>query len=341
MLESYLEYRLFNESSSSITKILPKGSILFHSTVEKFNLPLRVGGYDKVFWTAEDSGISQMYIPVSSTLYTNTTNITNPSNNKDIQLFQKALGIEYDYSQVEFNGNRAVSYKPAPIFKDIYDEDSDKKAVWYSLKKEVDALYDEYNNSDKHDRELLKKLSDKKIELENLEKQVYGKSIDAKKNELVNKLITDKFGYTPDHTDNYSGNYSWKLKVKFDEGILPANSRSIGTLYILTLKRDFKFYDYAEGREGDLTDLDYHKLDLFRTVEKNGYDGIIINDFAQSELEGNLGHKSFGIFSNAIKDLDVKSISASHPTNEWTEHMWKTRDWRSEEYVKYSNNQTH
>lgn len=43
-----------------------------------------------------------------------------------------------------------------------------------------------------------------------------------------------------------------------------------GRLFIITPKEDLKIYDLTMGgkSEGDLTDLEYNKLDLFRKVEK-------------------------------------------------------------------------
>ncbi len=41
-------------------------------------------------------------------------------------------------------------------------------------------------------------------------------------------------------------------------------------------------------------DLDYHKLDVFDAARENGYDGIIINDFVKSTVQGSVGHVSYG-----------------------------------------------
>ena len=45
----------------------------------------------------------------------------------------------------------------------------------------------------------------------------------------------------------------------------------------------------------------------FQKVEKDGYDGIKINDYAQVESEGNFGHTSIGLF---------ESISTTRPVTD-------------------------
>ena len=56
--------------------ILKPGSILFHSSGEEFNLPLKVSPYDGVLWTTNSSIISQTYIPVSGSFVYTTTYLT-------------------------------------------------------------------------------------------------------------------------------------------------------------------------------------------------------------------------------------------------------------------------
>jgi len=96
--------------------------------------------------------------------------------------------------------------------------------------------------------------------------------------------------------------------------IMPADWKLPGRL-LITSACDLRFYDHAAGREGDLMDLDYHNLELFREVEKQGYDGIIIHDFLQDDTHGNVGHLSYGIFEQAAKHLDWIEIPAIN--REW------------------------
>lgn len=333
MIKSYKQYIIESVSEkSNMDLILPKGSILFHSSVEPITLPLRVGSYDKVLWTAKDSGISQMYIPKStSSTYTNTNTYVHPLYDKTLRSIQKQLGIDYDYSDVEWNGTAPRSYKMPAIFSEVNNEYYKNRDAYYALDKEVKQL-----ESDNADREII---YGKKKELKELGDTVFNStSLERKYNDIVNDIIIKKFGYKPTNSYDNANNYQWKFKTKFNDGMYElkhSDYKVVGKLYILTLKRDFKFYNYAFGKEGDLTDLEYHKVDMFRNAEENGYDGIIINDFAQSDVHGNFGHISYGLFKDAIKDLSVEYIDATHPSDEWTEKMYKKNDYRSEEYIRY------
>ena len=337
-MKTYKEF--LKESNNSNVLIIKKGHKLFHSSVEKITLPLRVGGYDEVLWTAEDSGISQTYIPVSSSMYTSTSNWVSPVYNESDRNIQKQLGIDYDYSEVKWNGRDVSSYKSAEIFKDLYEENNKKYKEWVKLQKQYDELQKQYNENP-HIIPIREELYKLKKELEIVKNEYFGNhSLEKQKNEMVNKILMDKFGYTPTSKHDYNKDYSWKLKwtVENDKIILvPASYRSKGTLFILTPKRDLKIYDYAYGRsEGDLTNVDYHKINIFQTVEENGYDGIQIWDFAQVESEGNFGHKSIGLFKDTIKDLDVDIVeNVEHPNEEDFNEMWGNRDWRSKEYKKF------
>ena len=118
------------------------------------------------------------------------------------------------------------------------------------------------------------------------------------------------------YKEKYPG-YFTGVTTDADGSLRPANYKSVGRVLKVICNRDFKFYDYAAGKEGDLMDVDYHKIDLFRQMEKEGFDGIIINDFAQSGHYGNYGHISYGFFKNSIKDLTIKQIrNQTHPSLE-------------------------
>ena len=88
----------------------------------------------------------------------------------------------------------------------------------------------------------------------------------------------------------------------------------VGRLFIFTAVEPLKVYDYTYGgeREGDLLNVDYHNISLFRKVEALGYDGIKINDFAQSKNWGNFGHTSIGLFNGTLEKLSWTTIPASN-----------------------------
>lgn len=146
------------------------------------------------------------------------------------------------------------------------------------------------------------------------------------KNQYVNQKLKE-LGYEP-LEKGYEENYQWKLK-KSENEILPGDYRRKGQLYIIKPKRKMKLYDMAMGNEPDLTERQYHELDTFDWAMQNGYDGVKINDFAQTESHGNIGHISYGFFKNAIKDLEMTAINdVVHPKELNGPH--------SEEYKKYA-----
>jgi hypothetical protein len=223
------------------------------------------------------------------------------------------------------------------VFKDLYEEHNKKYKEYREIRNKCDELTKEYN-SDPHNIQTREKYYKIKKELDVIEREYFGThSLEKQKNKYVNDTLKNKFGYEPTSTHDYNNDYSWKLKWTFKDNemvLLPANYRTKGTLYVIKPKRNLKIYNYAYGRsEGDLTNVDYNKINIFQTVEENGYDGIQIFDFAQVESEGNFGHKSIGLFKDTIKDLDVKIIkNVEHPNEEDFNEMWKNHDWRSKEY---------
>ena len=360
--------KLFEEFNSNTSEnnyitefTIKSGSELFHGTSEDFNIKdIRTGSYDGILWTTTDSAISQTYIPVSgSSIYTSTSFFHKPMYNESSRGLQKQLGIEYDYTKVEFDDRRnAVSYTTPSIWEDLRNDSYEWKQAFYKLHKDIKAMKDEY--SDIKD-EFTKKINDdidvdmyveklKKIKRKILKLEViYSK----KESEFNNKgsstrieydMINDKLsklGYEPTSRDDYTHNHSWRLKTTFngiEQQILPANHRTNGRLLIIKPQEDLKIYDLTLGGEveGDLTDVDYHKIDLFRKVENDGYDGIKINDYAQVESEGNFGHTAIGLFKKTIPKLSIESIDAVHPEDFGNKHL-KVRDYRSDEYKAYQN----
>jgi hypothetical protein len=151
------------------------------------------------------------------------------------------------------------------------------------------------------------------------------------KNKRLNDYIMSTLGYKPTGQD-YNNNYEWRLKLSGDE-IMPADYQMKGKLFILIPDQDLNVYDmtYGGSIDGDLTDLDYHKTDFFDKLEQKGYDGVKINDFAQSNDQGNFGHTSIGLFKQALPKVhrEVVQDVVHHdlePLN---------RDYRSPEYKKH------
>lgn len=95
------------------------------------------------------------------------------------------------------------------------------------------------------------------------------------------------------------------------EKLMPAAWRKPGTL-IVAKTGEQRFYDLRIGQDvGDLTDPDHLKRDDFEKIEAQGkWDGVIINDFLQSENHGNVPHLSLGFFERALEGLEWTAIPA-------------------------------
>lgn len=279
--------------------IIPKGEVLYHGTVESFDARKpHPGGYDNVFWTTDHMMIARTYIPSKSS-YTNTS-VSSILRDKDHDGIRKSLGItkeimnyawkkqEEGYKKLKYwdEKNKEFAAKYKELEKTRFDDLTDD---FFSQWQEADNNYRKYQQEWKTTEHYMKMF-------------------------VVHKMKT--LGYEP---TGYSNDYFTKISTDAEGNLLPRNTKSKGRVLKLICNRDFKFYNQAYQKEGDLMDVDYNKLSLFDKVKKNGYDGIIINDFAQSDYHGNYGHISIGFFKNAIKDLTVKQIrNQTHPDEkEW------------------------
>jgi hypothetical protein len=319
--------------------IVEKGTELYHGTIEEFSKEkTRVGGYDRIFWTTKDTSIAQTYIPQSGIkLYTSSEHIAMPTEDPTTINIQKAFGIEYDYSQVKFQNRRAVSYPEAPVFKEYSDNYWRLSDLAYKKYKEFEEFKKDYNEksgkiSDELEDLYLKKYEILEKEYDEIRTKERSMRIEKYKNEYINKKLQE-LGYEPTSTFDSNSNYQWKIKIDNDT-IQPANYKAKGRVLIATPKRDLKIYDTTNRgrREGDLMDLDYHKHGWFEQAQQQGYDGIKINDYAQSADQGNVGHTSIGLFQSTLKDVDITEFEAVH--NELEPHF-QSGDWQSPEYKKY------
>lgn len=91
--------------------------------------------------------------------------------------------------------------------------------------------------------------------------------------------------------------------------IVPAAYRRPGSLVIVTGFQSMALFDMSRG-ESDLQDRQYHAVAKFAELAELGYDGVIIDDFAQSKTWGNVGHRSIGFFAHAMPQLGTEIIPA-------------------------------
>ena len=151
----------------------------------------------------------------------------------------------------------------------------------------------------------------------------------------MQRWIEKDLGYKPEENGMY------RLKTTYDGGnttILPANYRMPGKLYLLVGKDKLKLFDMAKNNEGDLMEPDYNKYDTFEKMKKAGYDGVRINDFAQSKYWGNMGHRSILIFPSGLAKLRKQHIDASNfdwsDENKWGQDTPEFTAWHKDRVVE-------
>lgn len=114
-------------------------------------------------------------------------------------------------------------------------------------------------------------------------------------------------GWNPKEHGIYAFRFDGSRLMKPDE-------KQQGRLFVGVTKRPMKLWLKSKG-ESDLQDLQYHDLSGFEAAKAIGLDGVLIDDFAQSESYGNFGHISVGIFGPALKDIQFKAVPATY--EEW------------------------
>lgn len=116
----------------------------------------------------------------------------------------------------------------------------------------------------------------------------------------VDQRIRD-LGYTPHRGGVYP---AYRFYFDRDDNILPPGGAVEGELFVAAPTRDMRIVDVTD-LGGDLMDPAHLWIPLFRQLDELGYDGVVINDYAQSEAWGNFGHRSLGLFPAAIRDLEL------------------------------------
>lgn len=102
------------------------------------------------------------------------------------------------------------------------------------------------------------------------------------------------------------------FSVRFHRGeMLEPGEYAPGTLYVGKTTRDMTLWKKGRG-EGDLMNLQYNDFKGFSEAEDARLDGVLIDDFAQTENWGNFGHPSVGLFRHAVKDVRFDSVPARY-----------------------------
>lgn len=271
-------FKKWLEAQNDFEVIIPKGTKLYHGTIELFDTRnLNTGSYDEVFWTSDNIEVARRYIPESS-LKTILT-IKSILENENIK---KQIGL----NSLIVDGARKKAYNNLKLFSywdEIFNNYSKEFKNYEKLQKD-DSLSDDF-----FDR--WKEAEENRIK--------YSRGYDYE--DYLKPFILKKMknlGY-----NDYSSNYFKDVKITINDKILPANYRAKGKVLELTCKKDLKMFDISSDSGGDLLNLQYHHIKTFREAEKKGYDGIIIDDFVDG-----YGHKSFGFFKNALENFHIREI---------------------------------
>lgn len=285
-----MNFRKFFESIDFDSKevIVKKGEILFHGTSSSFDTRKISPGGDDIFWTTDSITIARMYIPNKSRrLFVTPSYLLSGKNYENIR---KSLGITKSIINLAFK-KQEFNYQTYLFLQKKNSEFLTKSKELEDNDEPIEDFFNAWKTVSNEYEKAKKNL--KVVE-------------DYLSNFLIQKMKT--FGYELDN-----GGYN-DIMTDSEGNLLHNSVQTIGKVLKLTCQRDFKFYNYAYGKEGDLQDVDYNKFSLFRKIEEQGYDGIIINDFAQSNHYGNYGHFGIGFFKSSVKDLSVKQIrSQTHP----------------------------
>ena len=120
----------------------------------------------------------------------------------------------------------------------------------------------------------------------------------------VLRYLSEDLGYSPEKGMDYS------FRIKIESGrIMRADETSKGRLFLFSGKGNLRLYDMmSQGESGDLLDPDYNRFDLFHKLQEKGYDGVRIWDYAQSEIWGNTGHVSVGLFPSGLRKMKVAGV---------------------------------
>ncbi len=127
------------------------------------------------------------------------------------------------------------------------------------------------------------------------------------------------------HAKGMKPRWSGLYEARFDGNkLLGPDERVRGHLVVATLQRSMKVWLKALG-ENDAMDLQYQDLAGFALAEAAGLDGVILDDFAQSEAWGNVGHPSLGLFQSSLAFLRVVNVPAQY--HEWSHDSRGTPAW--------------
>ena len=297
---------------SGRTVTVPAGAALYHGTGESFDARFpRGGGYDGVFWTTTSPKVARSYIPdAPSTISFDISHLLRRENDDYDKSILRQLGFTEKVKHAAYAIAERMNEKGRDAYRRIREAKNRIKELtpggklddaWKVQDPEIvaqlDAAFEEWSRAEDDEKN--------------------SKYVDAQA--IMGAFIKMKLrtlGYEPYDSGLY-GSYR-DVKMSGDR-IMPADWRLPGRILVARPRRDLNLINMAQGRESDLTELDYHRHDWFEKADAEGYDGIVITDFAQHKGYGNVGHISYGLFKRGVAACEIKAVRDQlHPTiAEW------------------------
>jgi hypothetical protein len=127
---------------------------------------------------------------------------------------------------------------------------------------------------------------------------------------IVEKLTA--MGYPRDPRGGFAAWVNYERGEDSVEVIQPASYQKEGRLFIVDCVTELRLADLADPQERSYAESDSQKLDSFRRLEARGFDGVVIDEFRQSERRGDVSHRSIGLFAGALGKIRYEAIPARH-----------------------------
>jgi hypothetical protein len=122
----------------------------------------------------------------------------------------------------------------------------------------------------------------------------------------VVEYLDEELGYVADN-----GLYRLKSEFRGDIEIVRPSAWSMPGSLWMTIDDGLRFRDIRQSGEPDLTVREHLAFGAFEDAAANGWDGVIINDFCQTDEWGNVGHLSYGLAPEPAAAAEWISIPAA------------------------------
>ncbi len=127
---------------------------------------------------------------------------------------------------------------------------------------------------------------------------------------IVERLTA--MGYPRDARGGFA---AWVNYERGDDGVQvvqPASYQREGRLFVVDCVAELRLADLADEGQRAPLGANYPIVDGFRRLEARGLDGVVISEFRQSEIYGDVAHRSIGLFASGLGKIRYAAIPARH-----------------------------